>query len=146
MISRAARRTNSNGYPRPRFALPSAPSASRVSAQMQVSSPSGCSFVVRPVAKPNLVDFAYQAKVHSNPFPSKPRTSPSKPRAWPSDSLSQTSLFVQAIQFDTAEIETRNDSHDFVPIDDWDMSIAPVVHRIFWPLFLAGSERGGTDC
>src|SRR6516165_11127434 len=57
------------------------------------------------------------------------RPPPSKPRAWPSDSLPQTSLFVQAIQFDTAEIETRNDSHDFVPIDDWDMSIAPVVHR-----------------
>ena len=57
------------------------------------------------------------------------RPPPSKPRAWPSDSLPQTSLFVQAIQFDTAEIETRNDSHDFVPIDDWDMSIAPVVHQ-----------------
>jgi hypothetical protein len=32
---------------------------------------------LRPVPKPNLVDFAYQARVHPNPFSSKLRTSPS---------------------------------------------------------------------
>jgi len=30
----------------------------------------------RPVAKPNLVDLAYQASTHPNPFSSKPGTSP----------------------------------------------------------------------
>jgi integrase len=42
---------------------------------MRVSSPLG-SPSSRPVAKPDLVGFAYQARVHPNPFSSKLRTSP----------------------------------------------------------------------
>ena len=37
----------------------------------------------RPVAKPDLVGFAYQARVHPNPFSSKLRTSPSRRSSTP---------------------------------------------------------------
>src|SRR5712692_8722510 len=50
--------------------------------------PLGCGYPLhrgapssRPVAKPDLVSFAYQARVHPNPFSSKLRTSPSSKAA-----------------------------------------------------------------
>jgi len=52
-----------------------------------------------------------------------------KPRACSLDPLPETSLFVQAIEFDTAEIETRNDPYDLAVINDRLMPIVPVLRK-----------------
>ena len=45
------------------------------------------------------------------------------------DPLPQTSLFVEAIEFGAAEIETRDDSHHFSIVNDRHMSIASIFHQ-----------------
>jgi len=47
----------------------------------------------------------------------------------PLDPLPQTGLLVEAIEFDAAEIETRDDSHHFAVIDDRHMAIASILHQ-----------------
>ena len=47
----------------------------------------------------------------------------------PLDALPQTGLFVEAIEFDAAEIETRDDSHHFAVVDDRHMAIASILHQ-----------------
>src|SRR5215510_11110677 len=76
MISRAANRTSSE-RPSSTSLRPSINplSFSRVRSDAGILS-IGVLPSSRPVAKPDLVGFAYQAKVHPNPFSSKLRTSP----------------------------------------------------------------------
>src|SRR5262249_40579076 len=76
MISRAANRTSSE-RPSSTSLRPSINplSFSRVRSDAGILS-IGLLPSSRPVAKPDLVGFAYQAKVHPNPFSSKLRTSP----------------------------------------------------------------------
>jgi CO/xanthine dehydrogenase Mo-binding subunit len=65
----------------------------------------------------------------------------------PSDPLPQAGLLVEAIEFDAAEIESRNDPHHFAAIDYRKVAIAPVLHQPQrFDRRLARRDRVGIRC